>query len=244
MLIRRSEGRRPQLIFTSDFHELVRGDLLPGPCVLRYDPHRVVPPQEIAAMPATQRPVTVSFIFHPAGGTWTGEMRFPPASRLVVEYDPTGQGTMLETEFPLPDGCEEVECWFSYVDDNGATHWDSAGGANHWLRFPAHDFDIRRAEIIAQPNEALDQLIIEVASVPAVETVALRWRYTQLTSLPRQQRALESTDTTDGRKLWTAPGGSIPVASGTPLVFDLVYTVGGHEFTDDNQGTWYVVSRT
>ena len=34
---RRGQGYKPKLIFTSDFHELVNGDLIPGPCLLRYD---------------------------------------------------------------------------------------------------------------------------------------------------------------------------------------------------------------
>lgn len=242
MLTRRSKGRLPQIIFTSDFHELVRGDLLPGPCVLRYDPHRVVPPGEMKSLPATQRPITANVRFHPAGGFWAGEMRFAPGSRLVDDYDPTGQGTMLETQFPLPEGCEELECWFSYVGEVGEARWDSAMGANFWLRFPAHDLDLQRAELIARPQEAQDQLEVELESVPDVDSVEVRWRYTQISGTPRQQRALEESAAAGGRKSWSTPDGGIPVASGTPVVLDLLYTVGGHTFTDDNDGTWYLVS--
>jgi hypothetical protein len=242
MPIRRSQGHLPQIIFTSDFHELVRGDLLPGPCVLRYDPQRIVPYGEIAGLPATQRPITAHVRFHPTGASWVGDMRFAPATRLLIDPDPAGQGTMLEVQFPLPDGCEELECWFSYVDNAGETHWDSAMGANFWLRFPAHDLDLQRAELIARPDEALDQLELELESVPVVDTIELRWRYTQLAAHPRQQRALVPSTLTTGRKRWGTPGGGIPVASDTPIIFDLVYTVGGHQFTDDNEGTWYLVS--
>ena len=41
-LLRANQGSRPQITFTSDFHELVTGDLVPGPCALRYDPLRLV----------------------------------------------------------------------------------------------------------------------------------------------------------------------------------------------------------
>src|SRR4051812_34045965 len=107
MLKRRGKGHKPKLIFTSDFHELVRGDLVPGPCVLRYDPHRIVPHSELVSLPATQRHVTAHLSFRPTGGSWTGDMRFAPATKLLVDPDPAGQGTMLETRFSLPDGCEE-----------------------------------------------------------------------------------------------------------------------------------------
>jgi hypothetical protein len=241
VLTRRSQGHLPQVTFTSDFHALVSGDLIPGPFVVRYDPHRIVPPGEIEWLSATQRPVAAHVRFLPAGGEWAGELRFAPAPRLTVIADQTGQGTMLEIEFTLPEGCEELECWFSYVDNSGATHWDSAGGANHWLRFPAHDLNIRRVELRPQVGEALDRLEVEVESVPAVESVQLRWRYTQPAGLGRQGRALESSAGADGHKRWSVPDG-IPVASDTIVVFDLVYTVGAHKFTDDNEGTWYLVS--
>src|SRR5271157_5220692 len=98
---RRGQGYKPILTFTSDFHELVNGDLIPGPCLLRYDPHRIVPRDEVAGLPSTQRPVTTHIRFHPSGQLWEKDMRFPRASRLIVDEDPTGQGTMLETTFPL-----------------------------------------------------------------------------------------------------------------------------------------------
>ncbi len=145
MLKRRGKGQRPQIIFTSDFHELVRGDLMPGQCVLRYDPHRIVPPEEIVGLPQSQRPITGHLRFHPGGQVWEGEMRFAPGSRLVADNDPTGQGTMLEIEFHLPPGCDELECWFSYAGGSGKTLWDSDLGSNFWLRFPTHDLQITTA---------------------------------------------------------------------------------------------------
>ena len=115
-------------------------------------------------------------------------------------------------------------------------------GANFWLRFPAHDLDPQRAERIARPDEALDQWQLELESVPVVDTIDVRWRYTQPPGHTRQQCALVSSTPATGRKHWSAPDGGIPVASDTPIVFDLVYTVGGHQFTDDNEGTWYLAS--
>jgi len=239
---RRGKGQRPQIVFTSDFHELVRGDLIEGPCVLRYDPHRIVPEAELSSLPRTQRPVTAHVRFNPAGTLWTGDMRFAPASRLILDNDPTGQGTMLEIQFGLPPGCDELECWFSYSDDHGSVQWDSAQGANLWLRFPTHDLDIRKAAIKAQDKEPLDLFQIEVESVPVVDSIDVRWRYTNAINDKRLQCPLMPA-LFGARKRWTLPGDGAHVAWKTPLAFDLVYWVKGHKYADDNDGTWYIVNR-
>jgi hypothetical protein len=242
MLRSRAKGQRPQIVFTSDFHELARGDLQPGSCVLRYDPHRVVPPEEISSLPATQRPITAHVRFHPTGAIWEEAMLFRPASRLIADNDPTGQGTMLEIECPLREGTDELECWFSYVDNRGQTRWDSNNCTNFWVRFPAHDLTVRAAEMIARPTQAFDWFKLEVESVPAVETVVVRWRYTNAINDARHKCSLVASPLGEG-KLWMLPDDGANVASNTPVAFDLVYTVTGHEYTDDNEGTWYIVSR-
>ncbi len=240
-IIRRGQGYKPKLTFTSDFHQLVNGDLVPGPCLLRYDPHRIVPWNEIAGLSNTQRPITAHIRFHPGGNLWEQNLRFPQASRLIVDYDPTGQGTMLETEFPLPDTCEELECWFSYVDNDGAK-WDSQMGANYWIRFALHDLQSVTAEIVARQTEARDLFKVELVSVPEVDSIKVRWRYTNAISDARFEWPLTPAPAARG-KGWSIAGGGVPVSSNTPLAFDLVYQVASHTYTDDNQGTWYIVSR-
>lgn len=242
MLKRRGQGQRPQIVFTSDFHELVRGDLLAGPCVLRYDPHRIVPADEIPSLPATQKPITAQVRLHPGGELWAGAMRFEPASRLIVDQDPTGQGTMLEIECPMREGRDELECWFSYSDNAGQPLWDTSWGRNFWMRFPTHDLNFRSAQIIAQSDQPFDHLKLEVESIPSVDAMSVRWRYTNAVNDDRQERPL-SAEVVGGKTLWTLSAENANTASNTPLAFDLVYHVGGHTFTDDNQGTWYIVSR-
>jgi hypothetical protein len=243
MLRSRAKGQLPQVVFTSDFHELARGDLEPGLCVLRYDPRRIVPVQEISSLPATGRPINAHVRFHPAGALWEGPMLFPHASYLMAAEDPTGHGAMLEIECPLPEGADELECWFSYVDNAGETLWDSKMGRNCWVRFPAHDLTIRNAGIIARPTQPFDAFKLEVESIPAVENIVVRWRYANAITKDRHKCPLLASAGND-RKLWTLPEDHGNVASNTPVAFDLVYNVSGREYTDDNQGTWYVVSRT
>lgn len=239
---RRGQGYKPKLTFTSDFHELVNGDLIPGLCLLRYDPLRSVPMNEIAGLSNNQRPITAHIRFHPSGQLWEKALRFPRASRLIVDEDPTGQGTMLETEFSLPKDCQELECWFSYFDDLGEPKWDSAMGANYWIRFPTFDLELVNAEIVARKGQALDLFKLAVESVLAVEAIDVRWRYTNAISDARYQQRLTVTLRGD-RKSWSLSNGGVSVSSDSPLAFDLVYRADGHTFTDDNQGTWYIVSR-
>jgi hypothetical protein len=239
---RRGLGYKPKLTFTSDFHQLVNGDLIPGPCLLRYDPHRIVPRNEIAGLPKTQRPVTAHIRFHPLGQLWEKGLLFRAASRLIVDEDPTGQGTMLETQVPLPKDCDELEVWFSYFDNQGQQRWDSALGQNYWLRFPTHDLQITEAKIIARKNAPLDLFKLELESVSGVQSIDVRWRYTNAINDARYQRALKPTAAKE-RKRWALSDDDSGVSSNTPLAFDLIYQVGGHTYTDDNQGTWYVVSR-
>ena len=234
---RRGQGYRPRLTFTLDFHELVVGDLVSGPCTLRYDPLRIVPRDAVPLLPRTQRPVVAHIRFHPSGQLSEIEMRFRRAGWLNVDEDPTGDGTMLQAGFDLPEGCRELECWFSYVDDNGESRWDSEMGANYWLRFPIFDLPSIEPAVIARLDKPLDLFRLEVQAVPEVSAVNVRWRYTNAINTERFERQL----TRVGGK-WNLGDGA-EVASNTPLAFDLVYFVNNHKYTDDNQGTWYVVSR-
>jgi hypothetical protein len=238
---RRGQGYKPRLTFTSDFHELVFGDLIPGPCTLRYDPFRIVPRNEVPLLPKTQRPVTAHIRFHPSGQLSEIEMHFRPAEWLNVDEDPVGDGTMLQARFDLPEGCRELECWFSYLDNHGETKWDSAMSANYWLRFATFDLEITEAAIATRPNLPLDLFRLEVQSLPEVTAIDVRWRYTTAINDARYQRPLDVTFL-EGHKKWSLGAGA-DVASDTPLAFDLVYFVDGNKYTDDNQGTWYVVSR-
>jgi hypothetical protein len=233
---RYSTGHQPQLTFTSDFHELVQGDLIPGPCVLRYDPLRLLQHAPLGA----SYDVRSHLRFHPDGGRWDGLSRVPSSAPLAMLADPSGQGWMLETTFRLPSGCDEIEAWFSTADPDGKVLWDSAFGRNYHLRFPAHDLAIERARTRATgQNPASDLLEITLSAVGAIDAVRVRWRVPKVSGNLRRENRLEPGERTGGRTRWTLAT-PVSVPSGAPVVFDLVYTVGGCEYTDDNEGRWYV----
>jgi hypothetical protein len=200
-----------------------------------------VPRNELPLLPKTQRPIVAHIRRHPSAQLSQIEMRFRPAEWLTVDEDPTGDGTMLQATFDLPKGCRVLECWFSYLENNGQTQWDSALGANYWIRFPTFDLEITQAAITGRPGLPRDLLQLQVRSVPEVTAIDVRWRYTNAINDARYQRPLTVT-LIEGQKNWNLEGGA-EVASSTPLAFDLVYFVNTHLYTDDNQGNWYVVSR-
>jgi len=235
MKARQNKGCLPKIYFTSDFHELVVGDLRPGPCVLQYDPLRLV-----GAFTHGRVLEVWSFVrFHPCGGGWEGVASVPARMPLGWLADPTGQGYMLESTFPIPPGCDELEVWFSHKNHEGNIVWDSEFGQNYWLRFSLHDLDIKKAKIQAG-NSAADRLEVEVESVPCVERIDLRWRQANVPSFPRQTASLAGVQTPGKSKVWSAAAEGIAIPKKATVLFDLVYYVGGRKFTDDNQGNWYI----
>lgn len=238
-LLRANQGSRPQITFTSDFHELVTGDLVPGPCSLRYDPLRLVALGDAAG---DVHHIRAHVRFHPSGAEWQGSMELPAGLPLAELADPTGQGFMLTSTFTIPEGCDELEVWFSCTHDDGQTHWDSDFGKNHWLRFGLADLAIKSVKVkpAKKKDAAQDLLEVDLATKPKIDSVSLRWRITSQPQSPRQITPLVVGSLTSAGKNWTAPFDGIPVPKGATIAYDVVYTVDGRTFTDDNQGRWYI----
>jgi hypothetical protein len=239
MQLRQNAGARPQITFTSDFHELVQGDLVPGPCILRYDPLRLVTLGDAAT---EHHHIRAHVRFHPVGVEWQRLLELPAGLPLADLADATGQGFMLTTTFDIPVGCDALEVWFSCTHDDGQTHWDSDHGKNHWLRFGLADLAIKTAKVkpAVKKSAPRDALEFEFATRPAVDSVNVRWCLANSPKAPRVVTSLICADATPTGKTWTAPAGGIPVPKGAVVSFDVVYNVDGRDYTDDNQGRWYI----
>jgi hypothetical protein len=241
LLTRRYKGAPPGFTFTADFHQLVHGDRLPGPCLLRYDPFRIVPPSDYAS----PGPVECFVCFLPSGRLWQQSLPIPPYVLRPEYWDASGQGFMLETTFTLPEDCDELEFWFSYVDSDGSVRWDSAGGENYYLRFPTYDLTQHKAAIVSSADPAFDRLQVQVSSVSKVKDVEVRWRVTAPVALPRWETALIPSPGEEGSINWSTPDGGVPVPTNSTAVFDLVYhDAHGHRYKDDNAGTYYLAEPT
>lgn len=241
MQLRYNKGCHPQITFTSDFHQLVQGDLDFGSgCVLRYDPLRLLEDKDTEL---GDQHVIAHVRFHPSGATWQGVLTVPAHAPLAELSDVAGQGYMLETIFDIPFGTEELEVWFSCTHPDGHTDWDSAFGKNYWLRFPLRDLEIRRAQIVSFHNgtAAQDSFHVEITASAAVDCVEIRWRATNMPGATRYISSLACvSESTAGRKVWSSPEGGFPVPRNPTIAFDIVYRIAGRIFTDDNEGQWYL----
>lgn len=239
MQLRKNAGSRPQITFTSDFHELVQGDLVPGPCVLRYDPLRLI---ELGDAATEAHHIRAYVRFHPLGVEWQGLMELPAGLPLADMADITGEGVMLTSNFEIPEGCDELEVWFSCTHENGHTHWDSDHGKNHWLRFGLADLTLKAAKVkpAKKKTSAQDSLEFEFLTTAEVQSVEVRWRITTVPGYVRQITPLVPSESTAKSKTWTAPDGGIPVPKGATVAFDVRYRIDDRTFTDDNQGNWYI----
>ncbi len=238
MQLRQNKGYRPQITFTSDFHELVQGDLVPGPCVLRYDPLRLI---ELGDAANESHHIRAYVRFHPSGSEWQGVMELPAGLPLADLADITGEGIMLTSTFTIPEDCDELEVWFSCTHEDGHTHWDSDFGKNHWLRFGLADISIDSAKVktTKKKTAVTDAFELSLTTTPKIDSVDIRWRMTNHPGSPRVITPLQAT-TKGGHKQWATPKGGLPVAKDAVIAYDIVYHVEGRKHTDDNQGRWYI----
>lgn len=231
----------PHLIFTEDFHQLLRGRLEPGTtCSISYDPDRIVKPEDNYVFGDPARPVVAHLQFKP-GGPVTD---LPLVSQAgVLEYAPTtvtGQGPMLKAVFDVPADAEWVSVWFTFVSADGAVHYDSNDGANIIFRFQQEDLRLLEAAVTTGEGAPLSFFTCRVEADESVEAITARYRVTNSATLsdfseaPLQRTAEGSA----GRVIWELTGA--PVPQGSVVAFDLLYYVGGRRFKDNNQGQYFI----
>jgi hypothetical protein len=240
-----------RLIFTLDFHELLKGDLEPGrPCLLAYAPNRIVPDDEVNAQAYNVRPVVAHLQFRrnappislPLPG-WRGD---PMIALTETDED----GAVLSTTFTVPPDAEWVMAWFSYADSDGHTLYDSDFGRNFMFRFLARDLILLEAAVVSETGRPTATFICRVAIAPAVDSVRARYRITNQRPEP-SRRAVElhqaagldisgrpEAGSQDGMDIWETRDVTVPPDS--TLAFDLQYSVGDRIFKDDNQGQYFL----
>lgn len=230
---RRYLGQAPQISFTSDFHELLVGDLQPGTGLkLRYDPDRLSPPPSYK-FAEPRFPVFAKARFLENGAvtvlTLTGLLTSTP------DRDPTGQGSMLTGTLDVPRDAQFVELWFEGHMPDG-THWDSDYGQNFWFRFPYADLQVTATVL---RRDALARFRVEVTSVNEVERVAVRFvdLTRGATEAPREEPLQLTALTEERRRLWTY---ETSVDSSALIRFKLYYWIVGRRFKDDNSGQYYL----
>lgn len=233
---RRFKDGVPQISFTSDFHELLEGDLRPGiSLTLRYDPDRLSPPPEYA-FGDPQWPVFAQLRFLDQGPVTTLRLKGPVTP--LPDRDPTGQGSMLKATTAVPADAQFVEVWFYGEMPNGR-RWDSEYGANFWFGFPYQD--LRTVSAIVTPRAHQDaRFQLNVSSIPAVQAVSVRFYDMSSRIRVKREEHLRLGGPLSHSQEWTFETAVAPAAF---IRFKLYYWIAGRRFKDDNSGQYYVADR-
>jgi len=237
-------GRPPRITLTHDFHELVRGDLVPRRrVVLRYDPLRIVPPDDGYVFGDPTRPVTAHVAFRRDGSEAETIILASPAGMLEnPDIDVTGAGSMLRGELALPDDAEELGVWFSYDSPHTGRHVDDDFGRRFRFGFISLQLRILSADVAAASNLATPdggRFELEVGVRNDVERVMVRMSLVNHPDFPKCECDLAATEREeDGWHVWRLSPVEVP---GDAIVrYKLYYWIAGLSYKDDNDGEYYL----
>jgi len=240
MIKRRAVGKPAQITFTSDFHELVTGDLRPGhPVILSYDPKRIVPKGEPYLFGDPARPIVAFVRFHDDEPPIQVKLHSRSGIILHPDEDVTGQGSMLKARLAVPISADLVSVWFSYLSASGAVYYDSDFGRNFNFSFPGRDIAVLSATVEGDsPRPSI--FSVSVAAVQAVTAVSVRFHFVSDLKAKGHEISLGNSGKSDeqGRLIWSVDGIAIPY--GAILRFEVFYWIGAHRFKDDNSGHYYL----
>lgn len=225
------------LIFTLDFHEFVRGILTPGKeSRINYDPLRLASGKEGYVYGSPEFNFTAYFEFKPEGF-----LEIPLISETGILQNEVikenGRGSMLTSDFLIPDSCEEISVWISLQDNNGEVSFDSDFGKNYHFRITSQDIEILGAEIV-NLKDGVGQLTVKVKACADVDRIVVRYRITNGKE-PYTEIPVELFKTNlKGKTIWTTGDELIPY--GSVVAYDLKYFVAGKEYKSDNNGNYYI----
>jgi hypothetical protein len=209
---------------------------------VRYDPHRIVPPDEDVLFGDPRWPVIGHFQFQEGGPVVDLELTSAVGALANPDVDVTGQGAMYTGELRIPADAQQVIAWFSYFATNGVTHWDSDYGANYYLRFTTLDVKLLERVVTSDPQTPYSGFGATIAASPAVTQVAVRFRVLNDPNQGGQRSVVQLQPTgkkgRDKRAIWQVGGVAVPYRA--VIAFDIVYTVDGRSYTDDNNGRYYL----
>jgi len=241
MIKRRDADKPAQIIFTSDFHEVVTGDLRPGHhVVLSYDPKRIVPREQPYVFGDPNRPIEAFVQFRDGEPATNAVLESPSGILVEPDEDITGQGSMLKARFMVPDEADLVIVWFSYLSTSGAMLYDNDHGTNYYFGFPSRDIAVLSATVVSDPQTPYSGFAVSIAAAKSVEAMSVRFRSVSDPKAEGNEVKLEKTGQSDdhGRPIWSVAGVAVPYRS--VVRFKVFYWIGGLRYKDDNGGRYYL----
>jgi uncharacterized protein DUF6209 len=237
MIKRALAGQLAELMFTKNYREFLRGDLIPGRKVrINFDAERL--PQ----------------VFEVPGATLECHVRFQEqAPPLVVPLEShtgiltrksgvePGAGSMVCALVQIPESAERFELWFTASFGGKVLGWDSEHGKNFSFPFVSRDVRISDASVEPLAGTDHDRFNVLVESASGVSGLALDYRVTNRVPVaPSTTRValVEDGPAEDGWQRWSAP--LIQVPHGAIVAFSVSYTRAGVTYFDDNHHRGYL----
>lgn len=234
-------GKPAEITFTCDFHELVAGDLRAGgPLLLRYDPHRIVPPGEPYRFGDPDRPVTAYLQFRLGEAPLQAALRSPAGIIACPDVDPTGQGSMLSAQLTVPADSDLLIVWFSYASTAGTVLYDSNYGANYRFGFPGREIDVLHASVTRRSDDPFDRFDVRLNATFPVEAVTVPFFLVADRGCTKHEMRLQLTEEAGAHPEARRWVGSIDVPHEATVRFKVCYWIGGRRLIDDNAGAWYL----
>lgn len=229
------------LLFTADFHELIKGKLSPGmPCRVNYDPLRFSLQYPIYAQQFDSMKVVCHCIYLPENSIIDCPMisEYGIVKQPVIEMD--GTGSMLSCNLNIPANTTELTVWFTALTSDGSVLYDSEFGQNFHFRFK--ETDIISTDVgIANGNDGMDWVHGKFVTNGDVQSVELRYRLVNSMNNAENIIAL-ILDESDGNSNKTWELNKFPVPFGSVLAYDYSYYIDGKRYKDDNNGNYFIVS--
>src|SRR5271165_361058 len=146
----------PELIFTRDFREYIRGRFRPGlTATIRYDPYRVVPPDDGYRFGDPERPVVVHLQCKESGPVIDVTLGSPAGIPDCIPSADYERSPKLHGEVVIPGDAAWVSVWFTYHGAGGRVFYDSNFGKNFRLRFYRDEIEVLQTDVIDDPGQPL-----------------------------------------------------------------------------------------
>lgn len=235
MLRRAFEGKGAHIIFTKDFREAVKGDLLPGRDVLiYYDADRL--PQERSTyngLPAWSIVAYAQFSASdpPVSVPLASETGIVTTKRTPL---PDG-GTMMKAQLSVPASAQALTMWFVNSGRSGAVYYDSDYGRNYTFRFVGRDIRVLDATVTSDPQTPYSGFGVEVSAASEVSQVSVRFTVLNNPVPFGSTVALQKTETDN---TWSVYGIAVPYRA--VIRFEIAYVIDGGTYIDDNHGQGYL----
>ena len=238
---RRCAGKPAAITFTSDFHELVTGDLRPGASLLlRYVPLRIVPAGEAYRFGDPARPVCAHVQFAPGALPLDVPLVSPAGIIPCPDLDPTGQGSMLAAALGVPSDAELVNLWFTYDSAAGTVLYDSAYGANYRFGFPCRDIGAVETVVSPRPDGTTDRLDIVIRTADAVDDLLVQYVLAADPACLKHDLYMRRTGPDAAQPGAVAWAASVDIPHQATVRFRVCYWIGGRRLIEDDGGAWYM----